>query len=289
VNSLVPVPTLRDIEPRLGGRPRRSGNRLETNTCPCCGDRRHSGKRRRAPDRIFYVEETNAGLLVWCHACHASWEDIFAALGVRHFFTRIIDNNDPGLFDPEALVLREVRRGEIEVVCDFGPDKIGRLANTVVDHLVPARRKAAKRDPRFKWLPEDTPVSVRFARRLLRKLGIRVGTEKAHAIRRRINASVADHPYHVRQRKNDTRGYRSLLIFNVATRANRVRLNFDTKFDGSRVITALSCYRRQVSRAGSSLERFLTTSISAHAPPALLNEQPKMTPALAAFLGQGAA
>jgi hypothetical protein len=102
-----------------------------------------------------------------------------------HAWTRLIrgaaaeDNGDLGPFYPDALVLREVRRGETEVVCDSGRDEIGRLANAVVRHLIPARRRAAKRDPRFQWPPEDTPVSVRFARRLLRKLGIRVGTGKA--------------------------------------------------------------------------------------------------------------
>jgi hypothetical protein len=280
------LPAPRDLD-EIGSRldhPRIQGNRVGTSVCPVCGP---NDKRRRASDRIFYVTETEPGRFVGhCHACHVSdQETISRALGLQvgSYRLDVIDNGDPGPFYPAALVLREVRRGELEVACDFGTDEIGRLANAVVWHLIPARRRAAIRDPRFQWLPEEAPSSVRFARDLLRKLGIRVGTDKAKAIRARIHETVENRWHYFPEQKAARLGFRGYAVF-ITKLYRSLKLYLRASIN-----PALSCTRKGLSRARTSLERFLTTSISAHAPPAILNEPPRMTPALAAFLGQGEA
>ena len=196
--------TLSEVEARLAGSGRRvtvTGNRIRSNWCPVCG-----GKQQRYR-KVFVVTETADALLAHCHRCLASHQEISQALGIRlgPFWRNEIPDGiepDPGPFRADDEVIARVRRGQMEVTTDYGSDEIGWLANQYVWHNLHARRRTT----RLAYPAEEMPTSRRYIVRLLRRIGIRIGTTKAQKVSHRIRSlnetTFHYYPRHVAQRRN---------------------------------------------------------------------------------------
>lgn len=148
---------LEDVEQRLEGHIRRRPHGVATNWCPCCGGRRRGRK------ACLYVTERPWGLVACCFLCETPSRELLRALGVV-----------PAAPPPprtkvkaDEAVLGAVRPGEIEVGVDYGNDRVGRIANALMWHLVPAREKAGIPFP-----AREPPLSFRFARKLQARLEI---------------------------------------------------------------------------------------------------------------------
>jgi hypothetical protein len=250
---------LADVERRLDGPVRwtKGEQRIASNVCPCCGGH------RRQYRRCFYVERMDDGHIVGCcFKCEATQQAFSAALGIHFGPHRIevIDNGDLSPYSPEADVLAQVRRGEIEVVVDYGSDEIGQLANKLVWHVVPARRKAK----RLVHPPTLLPMCNPFARKLARaKLGLRVSNAKIALACKRIRERSPTRRHQIPAWQAQKRGYRYLTVCEVTTTVRSSR-------PSPTVNPARSCSWRGSSRARPRVRHGSNQPTSTRSPPELL-------------------
>jgi hypothetical protein len=284
--------SFRDVERALPGVVKRAaGGRLATSVSPCCGDRTHSGKRRRPTDLVFYATDYGDYWGAKCFVCGSTDAGTFSKLlGLhvgRYGTNEPIDNGDRGPVFPDALVLKAVIPGSYAVGADFGDDRIGQQATYLFGNLIAARCRAFENEPRISFDPYKTPASKDFIARLSRKLGRPISSGRANEIRERIHSRFADGYHYFPKQKAEKVGYRSLIVLDTLVsaliRASKLLLH---RF----VNPAVSQSSEQRSRSNQSLEAFLEGSIEAHAPPDLTSEVPPTTSlTLARFLGMAAA